>query len=193
MSKSPGRPRSEKSKQAIIEATISLLESSGYHSLTMEAIANQAGVGKATIYRWWVNKAELVMEAFKEYMEPQVQFEDTNHIREDFRRQLYNLKNVFDTALGRTVIEVIVDNGTDPKISESFSEFHLQPRRKEAKRILDKGIKRGEIKENIDKDIVLDMLYAPVYFRILISKQVIDAVFIDTLLDSVMNAIKVPS
>ncbi|MGG4039268.1 TetR/AcrR family transcriptional regulator [Heyndrickxia ginsengihumi] len=193
MSKSPGRPRSKKSKQAIIEATISLLESSGYHSLTMEAIANQAGAGKATIYRWWVNKAELVMEAFKEYMEPQVQFEDTNHIREDFRRQLYNLKNVFDTALGRTVIEIIVDNGTDPKISESFSEFHLQPRRKEAKRILDKGIKRGEIKESIDKDIVLDMLYAPVYFRILISKQVIDAVFIDTLLDSVMNAIKVPS
>ena len=55
----PGRPRSEKARKAVIRSTLKLLERVGFNELSIEAVAAKAGVGKATVYRWWKNKAEL--------------------------------------------------------------------------------------------------------------------------------------
>ena len=60
----PGRPRSEKARRAVIKSTLELLEKNGFNDLSIEAVASRAGVGKATVYRWWSNKAELVIAAF---------------------------------------------------------------------------------------------------------------------------------
>ena len=61
----PGRPRSEKARKAVIQSTLTLLKRVGFNELTIEAVAARAGVGKATVYRWWPNKAELVIAAFR--------------------------------------------------------------------------------------------------------------------------------
>lgn len=186
-----GRPRSEASKIAILNATIDLLEETGYSALTIESIAAHAGVGKATIYRWWSNKAFLVLDAFFMTTEPHLYFLEKTSIRENFRQQLYDLANVLNGMLGRTVVALVAESGEDSEIAQAFYTYFLVPRRKDAKLVLERAINQGEIQNTINLDVVLDMLYGPVYFRILIYKKKIDAEFIDTLVNMVMNSVGV--
>ena len=186
---SVGRPRSEASKTAILNATIDLLEETGYSTLTIEAIAAHAGVGKATIYRWWSNKAFLVLDAFFMTTDPHLYFLEKTSIRENFRQQLYDLAKVLNGTLGRTVVALVAESGEDSEIAKAFYTYFLIPRRKDAKLILERAIAQGEIQDTINLDVVLDMLYGPVYFRILIYKKKVDAEFIDTLVDQVMISI----
>ena len=172
---SVGRPRSQASKTAILNATIDLLEESGYSTLTIEAIAARAGVGKATIYRWWSNKAFLVLDAFFMTTDPHLYFLEKTSIRENFRQQLHDLAKALNGTLGRTVVALVAESVEDSEIAKAFYTYFLIPRRKDAKSILERAIAQGEIQDRINLDVVLDMLYGPVYFRILIYKKKIDA------------------
>ncbi len=186
---SVGRPRSEASKIAILNATIDLLEESGYSTLTIEAIAAHAGVGKATIYRYWSNKAFLVLDAFFMTTDPHLYFLEKTSIRENFRQQLYDLAEVLNGTLGRTVVALVAESGEDSEMAKAFYTSFLIPRRKDATLIFERAIAQGEIQNTINVDVVLDMLYGPVYFRILIYKKKVDVAFIDTLVDQVMISI----
>lgn len=186
---SVGRPRSEASKTAILNATIDLLEESEYSTLTMEAIAARAGVGKATIYRWWSNKPKLVLDAFLMSTETHLHFLENTPIRENFRQQLKTLANVLNGSLGRTVVALVAESGENSEIAKTFYTDFLRPRREDAKLILERAISQGEIQAAINLDVVSDMLYGPIYFNILIYKKKIDSKFIDTLVDQVMKGI----
>ena len=187
-----GRPRSESSKIAILNATIDLLEKSGYSTLTIEAIAAHAGVGKATIYRWWANKSFLVFDAFLMSTETHMYFLEKTSIRENFRQQLHTLANVLNGTLGRTMIALVAESGEDSELAKAFYTNYLNPRREDAKMILERAIVQGEIHSTINIDVASDMLYGPIYFRILIYKKKVDAEFIDTLVDQVMKGIDAP-
>ena len=189
---SVGRPRSEASKIAILNATIDLLEESGYSALTIEAIAAHAGVGKATIYRWWTNKSFLVLDAFLMSTETRLNFLEKASIRENFRQQLQTLAKVFNSTLGRTMIALVAESGEDSEVAKAFYTNYLNPRREDAKIVLERAIASEEIQSTINLDVTLDMLYGPVYFRILIYKKKVDATFIDTLVDQVMKGIGAP-
>jgi AcrR family transcriptional regulator len=184
-----GRPRSETSKNAILNATIHLLEQADYASLTIEGIAANAGVSKATIYRWWNNKTALVLDAFLMVIEPVAQFPETATVREKFLHQLQVLSNVFNSRLGRTMLSIITENEPESEIVKSFQQLYISPRREYAKSILEKSVALGEINSVIDLDIVLDMLYGPVYFRVLISKKTLDREYSETLVDHMMGVI----
>ncbi|PGL68975.1 TetR/AcrR family transcriptional regulator [Bacillus sp. AFS055030] len=190
--RSVGRPRSEASKTAILNATIDLLEETGYSSLTIEAIAARAGVGKATIYRWWPNKSILVLDAFLMSTESRLYFQENTSIHENFRQQLQALADVFNGILGRTVVALVAEGGEDSEIAKIFYTNYLKPRREDAILILERAVARGEIQAGINLDVVSDMLYGPVYFQILIYKKKVDSKFIDTLVDQVMKGIVAP-
>lgn len=189
---STGRPRSEASKAAIINATIELLEEHGYSTLSIEAIAMHAGVGKATIYRWWGNKALLILDAFLISTKEQIELKEKENIHESFRQQLQNLATVFNSPIGRTVIAIIAESGADSELAKAFHSSYLYPRREEAKKVLEHGISKGELCPTIDLDIALDLLYGPIYLRMLIFKKELDVAFIDDLVDHVMKGISVP-
>ncbi|CAI8884741.1 TetR/AcrR family transcriptional regulator [Brevibacillus sp. IT-7CA2] len=188
-----GRPRSELSKNAIIEALITLLEESGFAALTIEAIATQAGVGKATIYRWWPNKSALLLDAFLMTTEPNIRLNEEVSVEENFRNQLQNLAKVFNSAIGRTTIAMVADSGADSEEAKAFASAYLKPNRELAKKLLTRGIDRGEIKPQEDFDVLLDMFYGPVYFRVLIHKKKLDHTFVDMLVEQVMKSIRTPS
>ncbi|MFC5652305.1 TetR/AcrR family transcriptional regulator [Paenibacillus solisilvae] len=186
---SVGRPRSEQSKKAILNATISLLEQSGYSSLTIDGIAARAEVSKATIYRWWSNKNVLIIDAFLMQILPQIEFQETLSVREKFLKQLQGLSNVFNSTLGRTMLAIISESDPDSEVVQIFHTQYLAPRRAAAKRILEIGIACGEIRSEIDLDVTLDMIYGPLYFRVLIFKKTLDPSIIEILIDNIMKAI----
>src|SRR5579859_2496133 len=78
-----GRRRSENSHRAILQATMEVLEETGYRAMTIEAIAERAGVGKKTIYRWWPSKAAVALEALTSHTEVQERFSDTGSLEGD--------------------------------------------------------------------------------------------------------------
>ncbi|WP_338448337.1 TetR/AcrR family transcriptional regulator [Niallia oryzisoli] len=186
---SPGRPRSEASKTAILEATVELLEESGYAALTIEAIASRAGVGKSTIYRWWSNKDFVIFDAFLLSTETTLFFLEEGSLRENFRQQLQSLATTLNSALGRTVVGLVAGSGDKSEIAAAFHNHFLKSRREDAKRVIKRAITEGEIQFTPNLDIVADMFYGPVYYRLLIQKKNVDSTFIDTLVDQVMKSI----
>jgi AcrR family transcriptional regulator len=164
----PGRPRSEQARQAILRSTLSLLQHAGFPDLTIEAIAADAGVGKATVYRWWPNKGALVVDAFASSAEHQLHFPDTGSVYRDMSLQMNQFLGILRTRRGRIVAALLGAGQSDPELLEAFRERFLRPRRQEAYQTLRRGIERGELPRGLDLDLVLDTLYGAIYMRFLI-------------------------
>src|SRR5580658_9638989 len=101
--RAPGRPRSEQARQAILRSTLKLLGKKGFSELTIEAVAAHAGVGKATVYRWWPNKAALIADAFASSTTRKLHFPDTGSVLTDMSQLMRQLIKVFRSRRGRIV------------------------------------------------------------------------------------------
>ncbi|MGA2857373.1 MAG: TetR/AcrR family transcriptional regulator [Candidatus Sulfotelmatobacter sp.] len=164
----PGRPRSEQARQAIFRSTLKLLQRSSFSGLTIEAIAADADVGKATVYRWWPNKGALVVDAFASSAEPELHFPNTGSVYRDMSLQMAQFLGVLRSQRGRIVAALLAGGQSDPELLTAFRERFLRPRREEAYKTLRRAIERGELPENLDLDVVLDTLYGAIYMRFLI-------------------------
>jgi AcrR family transcriptional regulator len=164
----PGRPRSEQARQAIFRSTLRLLQRSGFPELTIEAIAADASVGKATVYRWWSNKGALVVDAFASSAEGQLQFPNTGSVIHDMSLQMGQFLALLRSPRGRIVAELLGAGQSDPDLLAAFRGRFLRPRRQEAYITLRRGIERGELPADLDLDLVLDTLYGAIYMRFLI-------------------------
>lgn len=177
----PGRPRSERARLAILRTTLKLLGKNGFADLTIEEIADRAGVGKATVYRWWSNKGALIADAFASSTTKRLRFPDTGSVYTDMSRQMRQLVKVFRGRRGRIVSAILAAGQSDKDLIAAFRERFLWPRRREAYATLDRGIRRGELPKNIDRDLLLDSLYGPIYMRFLIQHDRLSPDFVNRL------------
>jgi AcrR family transcriptional regulator len=189
-SRPPGRPRSERAHRAILQAANELLENEGFAAVTVEAIAERAGVSKATIYRWWPNRAAVVMDGFLSIVSSEVPFPHTGHAREDIRIHMRRLSEAFSGNLGRTVAALIAEGQADPELAEALRSRWLSVRRTEAREILELGIERSELREDLDPEVAVDVLYGPIYYRMLVGHASLDEDFADTLADHVFAGLR---
>ena len=181
----PGRPRSERARRAILQAAKELLEGEGFAAVTMEAIAARAGVSKATVYRWWPNRAAVVMDGFLSTVSSQVPFPHTGHAREDIRLHMRRLTEALGGKIGRTVAALIAEGQADPELAEALRSRWLSVRRAEAREILELGIERGELREGLDPEVAVDVLYGPIYYRMLVGHAPLNEDFADALADHI--------
>jgi len=165
----PGRPRSEQSRLAILSSALKLLRRpGGFPDLSIEAIAADANVSKATVYRWWSNKATLVADAFTAASEDELRFPDTGSVQSDMSLQMRRLIRIFRSPRGKIVAALLAGGQSDPALIEAFRERFLWPRRRQAYKTLQRGIERGELPRDSDLDLILDSLYGPIYLRFLV-------------------------
>jgi AcrR family transcriptional regulator len=183
--RSPGRPRSERAHRAILQAANELLESEGFAAVSVEAIAERAGVSKATIYRRWPNRAAVVMDGFLSTVSSEVPFPHTGHAREDIRIHMRRLAEAFSGKIGRTVAALMAEGQSDPELAGALRSRWLLVRRAEAREILELGIERGELREDIDLEVAVDILYGPIYYRMLVGHAPLDNGFTDALADHI--------
>src|SRR5437764_8484906 len=191
--RSPGRPRSEKARKAVIRSTLSLLNRTGFHELSIEAVAAHAGVGKATVYRWWSNKAELVIDAFVSAVDKELRFPSAGPVLESLHVQMRRWAVIFRSPLGQIVATVIGAGQSEPEILEAFRSHWVEPRRVEARRLLGQAIKNGEIRGDLDPDTILDLLYGPLYIRLLLKHAPLNEEFVDTVFEIVSPILSVKS
>ena len=188
--RSPGRPRSEHSRSAILVSTLKLLQKAGFPELCIEAIAADANVGKATVYRWWPNKAALVADAFSSSADSELRFPDTGSVRSDMSQQMNQLIQVLRSPRGRIVAALLGGGQSDPELIDAFRERFLKPRRREAYQTLQRGIDRGELPKDLDLDLMLDALYGPIYMRFLIGHGALTRAFVNELCDLVIAGVR---
>jgi AcrR family transcriptional regulator len=184
--RAPGRPRSERARQAILRSTLKLLEANGFSDLKIEAVAAQARVGKMTVYRWWPNKAALIADAFASSTKRQLHFPNTGSVRTDMSRQMRQVIKIFRSRRGRIVSAILAGGQSDEELISAFRERFLWPRRREAYATLRRGISRGELRSNVDMDLLLDALYGPIYMRFLIRHDNLSPEFVDRLCSLVL-------
>lgn len=177
----PGRPRSEHARLAILRSTLKLLQENGFSEFTIEEVADRAAVGKATVYRWWPNKGALIADAFANSATPNLHFPDTGSIEKDMSQQMRQLIKVFSGPQGRIVSAILGAGQSDPELIEAFRERFLMPRRREAYATLRRGMVRGELRRDIDPNLLLDSLYGPIYMRFLIRHDRLSPDFVDRL------------
>ncbi len=163
--KTRGRQRSSESQEAILAATAELLTQKPLREITIEAIASKAGVGKVTIYRWWPTKAYVALDACRKILARNIPVSDTGDIRTDLTTLLRYSLDLAAMPEGKIVGQFLAETQDDPQFALLFREKVVRPRRDAIGELLDRAAKRGEINPNIDKDFIIDLLYAPLIFR----------------------------
>jgi AcrR family transcriptional regulator len=171
-----------------LRSTLKLLrQQGGFPELSIEAIAADANVSKATVYRWWPNKAALVADAFTASSEDELRFPDTGSVESDMSLQMRRLIRIFRSERGKVVAALLAGGQSDPELIEAFRERFLWPRRRQAYKTLQRGIDRGELRRNSDFDLILDSLYGPIYMRFLIRHDELREEFADQICALVLN------
>jgi AcrR family transcriptional regulator len=186
----PGRPRSEQARQAILRNTLKLLGKNGSSDFKIEEVAARASVGKATVYRWWPNKGALIADAFASSTTRKLRFPDTGSVYTDMSQQMRQLIKVFCSRRGRIVSAILAAGQSDKDLIEAFRERFLWPRRREAYATLRRGIERGELRRDLDPDLLLDSLYGPIYMRFLIQHDRLTPEFVDRLCKLVLAGVR---
>ncbi|MCI1746882.1 MAG: TetR/AcrR family transcriptional regulator [Acidipropionibacterium sp.] len=162
----PGRPRSEASRRAILDAVSELVATTTPASLRIADIAQRAGVGKATIYRWWDSRAELLLEALRESTVSTLAVPDDATTEQALALQLSALQALLaDPQLGGLLIALTVEAQDNAETAADLRRIWLSPRRQSAADLLRRGIERGELRGDLDIEIAVDQLFAPLYHR----------------------------
>lgn len=165
-----GRPRSAEAHQAILSATLTLLDEIGYRALTIEAVAARAGVGKTTIYRRWPSKLELVVEAVAE-MRPPLPTEDTGSLQGDFLAfQRGQISRVAAGPMPRIAPRLLAESVSDRELHEAVQRELIDPIRTAIGEVLQRGVDRGELRADLDLELATDVVHGTVVYRILRSE-----------------------
>ena len=192
-SKSRGRQRSEESEEAILKATLLLLKKKPLRDVTIEEIARSAGVGKATIYKWWPSKAYVALDAFTRNMTRSVPIPDTGSAESDFKQQLYSLYAFYASKAGRILRQFMAEALSDEEFASLFRERFLKRRREAVGVIFDRAVKRGEIGSNLDRELVMDMIYSPGIFRLLVEHAPFDRKAADSIISTLYRGLRISS
>jgi AcrR family transcriptional regulator len=162
-----GRRRDPNTQQSILKATRELLLEVGYSLITIEGVAARAGAGKATIYRWWPTKGEMVLEATSDHLNIGL-VPDTGDTRRDLHAAIQQLIETFtDPLAGIVIIAVIGYLDDDPTMAMTFRDTVVYPWRTSAAEAIQRGIDRGDLPPDTDIQFTLDVIVGVVFQRTL--------------------------
>jgi AcrR family transcriptional regulator len=186
-----GRPRSEKARTAILDAATELFLEQGLEAVSMDEVAERAGVSKATIYRWWPSKETLALDALHyEWDTARPEPPDTGTLRTDLLALLRPwIRRIRARPYGRVVAELIAEAQTDTTFASIYHTRFVEPRREPARALLRRASERGELPSNTDLELALDLLYGPLYHRLLHGHARLDDRFAQNVVDAVLASL----
>jgi AcrR family transcriptional regulator len=181
--------RGSRTETAILNAARELLAEAGVHGLTIEGVAARAGVAKTTIYRRWRSKDDLALAVVIDMVENVVATPDLG----DTRKELISFVNAAvkilgTTLMGRVMQGLVSDLATDPQLARGFQERVVSMRVAEARRLIERGIERGDLRPDTDIELAHELLFGPVYYRLLLSGAPLDRKLAERIVDAVLPA-----
>jgi AcrR family transcriptional regulator len=185
----PGRPRSERADRAIIEATLSLLAESGAAGLCIEKVAARAGVGKATIYRRWPGKEDLLLDAIACLKTPLPEPRGLT-VRDDLLALIEAMCQQFaDPCHMREFALLLGEGAAYPRLMARYTETVIEPRREVIRTVLRRGVATGELRADIDVDAALFMMVGAVLARSRYGDAPVEPGYAGRVVDEMMSGI----
>jgi AcrR family transcriptional regulator len=183
-----GRPPREAAAAhaAILDAVYDLLKEKSARDLTMEAVARHAKVGKPTLYKWWPTKAALVLAMFHERIASQAPVPETKTVEESIRLKTRRLIQEFNGLFGKVMGDLIAEGQSEPDLLRDLSEQHMAPRRAATAADIERAKADGEFLPDMDTDLVIDAIFGPIYFRLLMRQQPLTEAYGDALIDKAL-------
>ena len=184
-----GRPVDPKVRAAMLAAARALLDQGGLAAVTMERIAALAGVGKPTIYRHWPNAHAVAMAAFLETATAPEARPRLPVALDDLRAQLAAIAAAFAARTGRNVRAMIAASEGETELAKAFRSHFIAASRAAGRALLERAVAEGGLREGLDLEVTLDLIYGPLYYRLLVGHAPLDAAFTDALLDHVLRGL----
>ena len=162
----PGRPRSEAARQAVLAAALELAQQDGYQAVTIKGIAERAGVGRQTVYRWWQTKAEVLLEAATESVAAHAQPEPSGDAFADVRAFL-RATLAQSQPLGPVIAGLMADAMANPGFSARVRDRLLTRRRAALRGLLEAGQASGQLPPDYPVNLAIDLVFGVLTYRIL--------------------------
>jgi AcrR family transcriptional regulator len=186
-----GRPRDPDTELKILAATRGILAESGMRALTVEAVAARAGVAKTTIYRRYRSRHDLALAVLVDMIRTVTAIPDLG----DTRREMVQLVRgtlivLGETLMGRVMQGLVTELADDAHLSRAFRDQVVALRRGEVARVLERGVARGDLRADPDVALVHELLFGPVYYRLLLSGETLEPVFADLIVDALLPGLR---
>jgi AcrR family transcriptional regulator len=177
-----GRPRNQETHEAILEAARHLLRREGDARFSIEQVAASAGVSKASIYRRWPTKGALLIELYMEGL-PEVIVQQARSLRSELRRYLLATVTRLDEPMWRSILRSLVAEGQYDRVTaDLLRQRVVAPRREAGLGLLRHAEASGQIRPGLDHELILDLLFGPLWYRLLFEHAPLDSDFAERLL-----------
>jgi AcrR family transcriptional regulator len=167
--RAPGRPRSTEADLAIVRATLEVLAEDGYGGLSVEKVRDRAGVGKATIYRRYPSRQELVKAAVAHLQGHLEVPPDQGSLRADFAALAQVIGGTARQTEGtRFMARMLAEAAQDPDVHRIFMATLVEPRRAALRALVERAIERGDVRADVDAELAVDLIAGPMIYRVLL-------------------------
>jgi AcrR family transcriptional regulator len=181
------RRRSDHTETKILDAARELLADIGVQQLTIEAVAARSGVAKTTIYRRWRSKEDLALAVLLSMTEQVVEVPELEDARSELIAFVSRAVDILSsTLMGRVVGGLVSDLATDPALGEAFRDRVIALRLSELDHLVRRGVERGELRNDVDVELLHELLFGPVYHRLLLTGGDLDATFAEQIVDALV-------
>ncbi|MEU0900518.1 TetR/AcrR family transcriptional regulator [Streptomyces massasporeus] len=185
-----GRRPADEVRADVFRVVGEVLLEEGIADLTFERVARLSGVSKTTLYKWWPSKGALALDGYFHAVEERLAFEDTGDIRADLTRQLRAFARIMTgTPAGRVVTELIGQSQTDEDLAGAFRSLYSSERRRLAGERLQRAKEQGQIRDDVDVQILVDQLWGAVYHRMLVPDEPVTDDFVIALVSNLIDGI----
>ncbi len=179
-------PRVARSRAAIVGATVELLLEGGVHATTVDAIAERAGVSKATIYRHWESRQQLIVDALEE-LKPHHELPDTGSVRDDLVTLLLHLRDQLESPTVAAFASMLGAAAHDPELADLRQQY-TAARRHPSEVVVERAQGRGELPADLDVDLFLSMVVGPLFYRKIVQGRSIPRPWCEQVVDAALRA-----
>jgi AcrR family transcriptional regulator len=170
-----------------MDAVYELLQKRSVRDLTMEAVAKRAGVGKPTLYKWWPSKAALILTMFHERIARETEMPKVGTAEQTIRFIVRNSIGHFNGLFGKVMADLIAEGQSEPAILKELYEQHMRHRRASTAAVIERGKADGKFASDLDAELVIDAIFGPIYFRLLMRSEPLTEQYGDQLVSQVLR------